>query len=192
MLVPDDEIAALKKSFASSIPTPDIPELRHLYHGELPGSAALRAHCSQWSLDTEFGTPASVIVSHFDDPETPTHSLWVPASDLVTHNLARWDGVRSWMDASGEVIAAQIGCGDNVALVFDKARLLAYLKATKSLIVWVVFENRHASVASEVFASNDLHQAWSWSGKTLAKLFEKQESYADEDEDMDIVPDDDF
>ena len=189
MLVPDGEMAALKKSFALSIPRSDIPELRDLYQGELPESAALRAHSSQWSLDAEFGIPASVIVSHFDDPETPTHSLWVPASDLVTHNMARWDGARSWMDASGEVIAAQIGRDDDVALVFDKARLLAYLTVTKSRIVWVVFENRHASVASEVVASNDLHQVWSWNGKRLTKLAEEQEGYADEDEEMDVAPD---
>ncbi len=62
--------------------------------------------------------------------------------------------------------------------------------ATKFRIVWVVFEKRHASVAFEVVPSNDLHQALSWSGKTLTKLFEKQESYTDED--MHIAPDDGF
>ncbi|RSU68431.1 hypothetical protein BRX36_02500 [Sphingomonas sp. S-NIH.Pt1_0416] len=195
MLVPDSEMNALKKSFASSIPRSDIPELRDLYQGELPGGAALRAHSSQWSLDSEFGIPASVIVSHFDDPETPTHSLWVPASNLVIHNMAKWDGARSWINASGEVIAAQIGHGDDVALVFDKAKLLAYLTATKSRIVWLVFENRHASVTSDLVASNDLHQAWSWNGKRLTKLAEEQERYADEDEDedeeMDITSDGD-
>ncbi|WP_174278319.1 hypothetical protein [Sphingomonas bacterium] len=191
MLVPDSEMSALKKSFASSIPRSDIPELRDLYQGELLQGAAIRAHSSQWSLDAEFGIPASVIVSHFDDPETPTHSLWAPAPDLVTHNLARWDGARSWVDASGDVIAAQIGCGDDVALVFDKTKLLAYLTATTSRIVWLVFENRHASIASDVMASNDLHQAWSWNGKRLTKVAEEQEGYADEDEDMDIAPDGD-
>lgn len=183
MLVPDSEMGALKKSCTSSIPDSDIPELRHLYQGEFLGSAALRAHSSQWSPDAEFGIPASAIVSQFDDPETPTHSLWVPASDLVAHSMARWDGARSWMDASGEVIAAQIGRGDDVALVFDKARLHAYLMTAKSRIVWVVFENRHASVASEIVASNDLHQAWSWSGKRLTKLVEAQKGYAGEDMD---------
>ena len=191
MLVPDSEMAALKKSFTSSIPDTDIPELRDLYQGEFLGNTALRAQPNQWSLNSEFGIPASVIVSNFDDPETPTHSLWVPASDLIAHNMARWDGARSWMDASGEIIAAQIGCGDSVALVFDKARLLAYLTATKSRIVWVVFENRHASVASELVASNDLHQAWSWSGKRLTKLAEEWEGYPDEDEDIDIAADGD-
>jgi hypothetical protein len=147
--------------------------------GEFPASAALRAHSSQWSLETEFGIPASVIVSHFDEPETPRHSLWMPASDLITHNTAKWDGARSWTDASGEVIAAQIGRDEEVALVFDRTRLLAYLTATKSRIVWVVFENRHASVASVVVASNDLRQAWSWNGNRLTKLSEEQEAYAD-------------
>ncbi len=195
MLVPDSEMAALKKSFASSIPRSDIPELRDLYQGEFARGVALQAHSSQWSLDAEFGIPASVIVSHFDDPETPTHSLWAPASDLVTHNMARWDGARSWIDASGEAIAAQIGLGDDVALVFDKAKLLAYLTASKSRIAWVVFENRHVSAGSEVVSSNDLHQGWSWNGKRLTKLFEEQESYVDEDTDedgdMEIAPDGD-
>lgn len=193
MLVPGSEMAALKKSFTSSIPNPNTPELRKLYQGEFLGSAALRAHSSQWSLKAEFGIPASVIVSEFDHPETPTHSLWTPVSDLVTYNMAEWDGARSWRDASGEVIAAQIGSGDDVALVFDKARLLAYLTATKSQIVWVLFKNRNASIASEAVASNDLHQAWFWSGKKLTKFAEVQDSYVDEDkaEDTDNLSDDD-
>ncbi|WP_404478537.1 hypothetical protein [Novosphingobium sp. BL-52-GroH] len=193
MLVPDSEMAALKKSFTSSIPDSDIPELRQLYQGEFLGSVALHTHSSQWKLDAKFGIPASVIVSHFEDSETPAHSLWVPASDLITHNIARWDGARSWMDASGEVIAAQIGQGDDVALVFDKARVLAYLTATQSQIVWVLFENRHAAIASEPLASNDLRQAWSWSGKRLAKLAEEQEDFIElgKAEDTNNVTDDD-
>lgn len=193
LIVPKSEMAALRKSFTSSIPNSDIPELRQLYQGEFPGGAALRVHSSQWSPKTAFGIPASVIVSQFDGPETPTHSLWAPASKLITHNMARWDGARKWMDASGEVIAAQIGSGDDVALVFDKARLLTYLTETKSKIVWVLDESRNASIAYAPVASSDLHQAWCWNGTKLTKLAEAQNSYVDEDNAKETgkLPDDD-
>ncbi|MCI1301290.1 hypothetical protein [Acetobacter sp.] len=193
MLVPVREMVALKKSFASSIPNLDIPELSKLYQGEFPRSAALRAHSNQWPIETEFGIPASVIVSQFDHPETPVHSLWAPASDLITHNMARWDGARKWMDASREVVAAQIGSGDDVALVFDRAKLLAYLTVTKSQIVWVLDESRNASIAYEPVAYSDLCQAWCWSGKKLTKLAETQNSYVDEDKAKETgkLPDDD-
>jgi len=191
MLVPKSKMAALRKSFASFIPDVDIPEVRKLYQGEFPRSAALHAHSSQWSLKTEFGIPASVIVSQFDRPETPVHSLCAPASDLLAHNRARWDGARKWMDESGEVVAAQIGSGDDVALVFDKARLLAYLTATKSQIVWVLFERRNASITYKPVVSNDLHQAWCWSGKKLTKFAEVQDSYVDKDTAEHNSPDED-
>lgn len=181
ILVPGSEMVALKNSFASSIPNLDIPELIKLYQGEFPRSAALRAHSNQWPIETEFGIPASVIVSQFDRPETPVHSLWAPASDLITHNMARWDGARRWMDKSGEVIAAQIGSGDDVALVFDKARLLTYLTETKSQIVWVLDESRNASIAYKPVASSDLHQAWYWNGKKPTKFADRQDSYVDDD-----------
>lgn len=191
LIVPKSEMAALRKSFTSSIPNSNIPELRQLYQGEFPRGAALRVHSNQWSPKTAFGIPASVIVSQFDGPETPTHSLWAPASDLITHNMARWDGARKWMDASGEVIAAQIGSDDDVALVFDKAKLRAYLKVTKSQIVWVLDESRNASTAYKLVASGDLHHAWCWNGTKLTKLAEAQNSYVDEDKVEDNLPDDD-
>lgn len=193
ILVPESEIAALRKSFTLSIPDLDIPELSKLYQGEFPGGAALGSHSSQWSLKTDFGIPASVTISQFDGPETPTHSLWAPASDLITHNMARWDGARKWMDASGEVIAAQIGSGDDVALVFDKAKMLAYLTVTKSLIVWVLDESRNVSIAYKPMASSDLHHAWCWNGTKLTKLAEAQNSYLDEDNAKETgkLPDDD-
>jgi hypothetical protein len=193
LLVPESEMVALRKSFTSSIPDSDIPELRQLYQGEFPGGSALRVHSSQWSPKTEFGIPASVIVSQFDGPETPTHSLWAPGSDLITHNMARWDGARKWMDASGEVIAAQIGSGDDVALVFNKAKLLAYLTVTKSQIVWVLDESRNASIAYKPVASSDLRHAWCWNGTKLSKLAETQNSYVDEDKAKETgkLPDDD-
>lgn len=188
MLVPDGEMAALKTSLSRLLPRSEIPELHSVYQGELSGSAALRANPNEWSFDAKFGIHASAIVTSFDASETSTHSLWVPASDLVTHNMARWDGARSWTDSSGEVIAAQIGHGDDVALVFDKTRLLAYLTAKQSQIVWIVSEQRHASIASEQVAGNDRDQVWSWSGKSLTNLFAEQIDYIDEG--MIIAPDD--
>lgn len=188
MLVPDGEMAALKTSFSRFLPRSEIPELHSVYQGELSGSAALRANPNEWSFNAKFGIHASAIVTSFDASETSTHSLWVPASDLVTHNMARWDGARSWKDSSGEIIAAQIGHGDDVALVFDKTRLLAYLTAKQSRIVWIVSEQRHASIASEQVAGNVRDQVWSWSGKSLTNLFAEQIDYIDEG--MIIAPDD--
>ena len=82
---------------------------------------------------------------------------------------------------SGKALAAQIGSGDEVALLFDKAKLCEYLKATKSQVVWIVFKDRHASVHFKTVGSHDLHQAWSWKGKKLSKIAELKRRYEDED-----------
>jgi len=181
LLVPEREMAALKKSFNSSIPNLDMPAFRQLYQGEFPRGAALHAHSNQWSFETEFGIPASVIVKQFDCTEISTRPLYAPASGLIINSMAKWDGSRSWKDASGETIAAVTDNGKDTSLVFDKETLLAYLTATESRIVWVLFEERRVFTKYKSLASNVRRQAWCWDGKKLTKFAEAKESYSDED-----------
>jgi len=185
MLVADGDMVELRQSFGAFVLDRDIPELHRLFDGEYPMSVAFLTNSDEWSLGSEdFGSPASTIIRGFDAPETPTHDLWAPAPELVAFTVTTWDGARSWVDVSGNQIATQIGGGDNVALVFDKARLVEYLNTMKATLVWVVFENRHASICSEPPGSADRYQAWSWKGKKLTKIGEEKEYYAsDDDED---------
>ncbi|MGR9343475.1 hypothetical protein ACU8NW_02475 [Rhizobium leguminosarum] len=186
MLVPDGEMVKLRKSFGASVPSTDIPELHRLFDGEYPMSVAFRTNPNEWSLESEdFGSPASTIIRGFDTPQTPTHDLWAPAPELIAFTTTIWDGARSWIDVSGNPIATQIGSsGDNVALVFDKARLVEYLNTMKATLVWILFENRHATIGSEPLGSADRHQAWAWKGKKLTKIGEEKRYFAsDDDED---------
>ncbi|MDH4986916.1 hypothetical protein QEZ47_15530 [Aminobacter anthyllidis] len=183
MLVPDRDMIELRKSFGASVPNRDIPELHRLFDGEYPTSVAFRINSNEWSLGSEqFGSPASTIIRGFDAPETPRHDLWAPSPELIAFTATTWDGARSWVDVSGNLIATQIGSDDNVALVFDKARLAEYLNTMKATLVWILFENRHASTGSEPLGSADRYQAWSWKGKKLAKIGEEKDFYSSDEE----------
>ncbi|WP_327209443.1 hypothetical protein [Rhizobium leguminosarum] len=183
-LVRNTQMTELRKSFVASIPQGDIPELRRLFDGEYPCSAAYLANPDQWSFEPlDFGSPASMIVKAFEVPETPAHDLWAPAPELIAFAAATWDGARGWIDASGKRIAAQIGSGENIALVFDKALLADFLGKTNSTLVWIVFENRNASISFNTLSYADRHQAWSWKGTRLTKVAEKKESYVADNSD---------
>ncbi|QND41702.1 hypothetical protein HB770_02310 [Rhizobium leguminosarum bv. viciae] len=102
---------------------------------------------------------------------------------MIAFAAATWDGARGWIDASGKRIAAQIGSGENIALVFDKALLADFLGKTNSTLVWIVFENRNASISFNTLSYADRHQAWSWKGTRLTKVAEKKESYVADNSD---------
>ncbi len=198
MLVPNAKMPALKKSFTEAFPNSDIPVHRDVFQGEFPGAVAMADHLNRRSDDDDaYGVPASAIITRFDDPETPVHDLWVPAPELIASAMAVWDGARSWHDSSGAPVAAQIGQGDLVALVFSKARLVEHMTATKSRLVWIEFGTRQASMASRPLGSNDLHRVWSWNGgKSVTKVVEELEDFSHqdevEDEDEDVYESDDL
>ncbi|WP_182084430.1 hypothetical protein [Aureimonas sp. ME7] len=176
MLVPERRMTELRKAYSRSIPMLDIPVMHKLYKGEFSESAAFRDHGGQWPLDSgEAGSSASVIVDRFDGPEIPTRPLWAPAPGLVASCGARWDGARTWIDGRSTPIAHHMGDDEDIALVFDRSRLVDYLTATKTTLVWIVSENRQASLASGLLSTGDRHGAWSWKGRRLSKVAEEAE-----------------
>ncbi|WP_419826510.1 hypothetical protein [Sphingomonas sp.] len=190
LLVPDRKMRTFSKKIAASIPRSSIPELSYLYDGEFPMSVAFNTHPGRWPLDADIGRHSSAIINRLEDPETPVHDLWVPAPELVAYNVLLWDGARSWMDVSEQAVAAQIGGGGDVALLFEKARMADYLQVTKTRLVWILFESRTALQGYDSLGSVDRHQAWSWNGKTLSKLGEEEDIYNPDDEREDEDEDD--
>lgn len=191
-LVRNTKMSALRKSLRESEPVDDIPEFHRVFYGEYPSSAAFQTNPDHWSIArSAHGAAASAILRGSDSSETPTHDLWAPASDLINSTKIAWDGVRGWVDGDRVPVAAQIGSGDNVALIFTKERLAEYLLATRSTLVWIVSETRQASKDYDPIAYIDRFQAWSWNGEKLAKIVEKNERYpAESEKEEDIDPDD--
>ena len=194
ILVRDTKMAPLRKSLRENVHVDDIPELHRLFHGEYPSSVAFQTNPYHWSIaPTAHGTAASIILRGFDSSETPTHDLWAPASELINTTQIAWDGVRSWINGKGRPVAAQIGSGGNVALIFNKERLAECLVAIKSTLVWIVSETRQASNDQGPITYIDRFQGWSWNGKRLAKIGEKNERYpAESEEEEDLDPNDDL
>lgn len=177
-LVRNDQMAKLKAAFAKGIPNDSSPEIYRLYFGEYPLSVAYLTNPDLWPLDGhDFGSPASVVLQGSEDAETPVHSLWAPAPELVATTVATWDGARAWLDVSGTQIAMQVGSGDEVALVFDRARMANYLATTKQTLVWVLVESRTATIELSSIASADRFIAWSWTGKRVSKIGEDKAFY---------------